>query len=122
MPTGSVLEPDGPNAQATFGQIQSTNGKIYLFYNTADLKVNDPVIFDLDSGDATVNTKNDSYTGVLAVAVLPKKYNDVDENGKWNDPGLNDRWREDWAQVSELQLRNVFLNRDKVVNYKRYKQ
>ena len=122
MPQGSVLESDGPEAQGTLGQVQSSDGKIYLFHNTAALKVNDPVMFDLNPRNVTIDIPKNAITQVLGVATLPEGYDDLDANGKWIDPKLNQRWSDDWDKVSERQLRNTYLTRDQVVNYKRYKQ
>lgn len=123
MPQGSVLEPDGPDAQKTFGQVYCTNGKIYLFHNTAKLEVNDPVIFDIHAGNAKVDIgKKECFTGKLAVAVLPKNYDKIGKDGKWTDPSLNERWEKEWNSSSEFQLKNVNLDRQKVKGYGRFKK
>ncbi len=107
MPTGKVINPKDPNsAFATIGQVQQTDGTIYAFLNSANLKKDDPVLFEVIP-----------YTIILfkiklkmSIAVLHGTKKGQPEIAKktWT-PAFKQKWDAEWSleDPSELEKLNL---------------
>lgn len=106
MPAGTVTKHDGPHAQTNLGQITSTYGDVYPFFNTKNLQDGEPVIFDIIRTrlrlDADIGDEHYKYKGMIPIAVLPLDF-EVDEkdSGKKWPKKLRQRWVKEWQDFKD---------------------
>jgi len=115
MPTGEVYKKDGPQAQQKLGQILCTDGEIIPFFNTKNLDVGEPVIFDIIRTKVSVNAEiggqNYKYKAMMPVGILPKDFEVDKKNTKMRWPAeLQLRWKEEWGEFHDDQEANRRLS------------
>lgn len=115
MPTGEVFKKDVPQAQQKLGQILCTDGEIIPFFNTENLDVGEPVIFDIIrtrvSVKADVKGQKYNYEGMMPVGILPKDFVVDKKNPTKRWPSeLQARWKEEWAEFKDDQEVNSRLS------------
>lgn len=96
MPVGKILEPEGPTAQATLGTVEDSYGRNYFILNTANLKQDDPVLFDIQPFDIII----DGETVKLKIAILERdaKGKPIISKQPWPDY-FKAKWDKEWDKV-----------------------
>lgn len=95
---GKVQDPGGPGAQTTLGAVESTHEKKHFFLNTANLKKDEPVIFDIRSFDLEIDKVNVK----VKIAILEKGGDGQPLIGEKPWPsGFKAKWDTAWEKVSD---------------------
>ncbi len=101
MPRGTIYRDDGPESYQKTGQIKSDGDEIFPFFNTKNLPIGEPVIFDIIRTrlalKVRIGDEKYDYEGMIPVAVIPHDFeiDEKDSKKKW-PAKLRDRWEEEW--------------------------
>lgn len=108
MPNGKVAKPEGPGAQATLGTVEDIHGEYIFFFNTANIKQDEPVIFDVDQKHLEI----DGIKVKVKIATLEK-----DEDGKpliakrpWG-PSFKAKWDKEWKNATDDQINRLNIKK-----------
>jgi hypothetical protein len=101
MAIGKVNSPDGPAAYATLGTVEDTNGKIIFFLNTANLKKDEPVLFDVRAVDLKID--NQQVKLKIASLELNEKGIPVISEKPWPKK-FKEKWEQEWEKVSDERI------------------
>ena len=113
---GKVKEEGGPDAQITLGTVEDTLEKKHFFLNTANLKKDEPVIFDIQSFDLEIDKENVK----VKIAILEKGQDGQPIIAKkpWPE-GFKTKWDNSWEKVSEEKIDKLNMKKNgKTLNKK----
>jgi len=98
MPTGKVLKPDGPTEQTTLGTVEDTDGKTCFFLNTANLKMDEPVLFEIHPFDIIIDGENVK----LKIATLERdaKGKPIISKQPWPED-FKAKWDKEWDKIPD---------------------
>ena len=124
MSSGKVSNPDGPGATPTLGAVDDINGQTYSFFNTALLKKDEPVIFDIEIFKVKING---NYVDAK-IAILEQ-----DKNGKpliaenpWSK-NFKNKWKLEWEKEEDdkilaLDIKKKHVDKKELLTYDRNNQ
>lgn len=124
MPTGKLINPDGPGAKPTIGTVEDINGVKYSFFNNAKIKKDEPVMFDVETFQIKMNGNWES----AEIAILEQ-----DNDGKpliaenpWPDK-FKKKWDSDWEKedpedIYRLNIKNRHVDKNELLTYDKNNQ
>ncbi len=109
MPVGKILDPEGPTAQTTLGTVQDSNGKNYFILNTAKLKKDEPVLFEIHPFDIII----DGEEVKLKIATLERNSEGRPIIGEKPWPkGFKTKWDNEWNGISETRIKEMKIKKN----------
>lgn len=106
---GKVEDEGGRGAQTTLGTVKDTGEKTHFFLNTANLKKDEPVLFDIQAFDLEIDNENVK----VSIAILEKGSDGKPEMGKkpWQK-GFKGKWDIAWDKVSDGDISKLGMKKN----------
>ena len=106
---GKVNEEGGPGAQYTLGTVEDAHEKTHFFLNTAKLKKDEPLIFDIKLFDLEIDNEN-----VKVKIAIPEKGKDglpLIAKKPWPEDFIT-KWKKAWEKVSDADIDKLKMKKN----------